>query len=729
MGNVASSSFGLSGYLTSYYDHDILAALTKGHPESLAVTAPVEGKESGIYQSYASRDLDIDGINAKYYGRGPAAVAADSGSSRASVPAEASLAESMKRTCREHSAKNAMAWRETVRVEKTEIEVAGKKKPWEFLHLGPVQYITYAAIWEAMQCFGAGLKALTGCEAGAQIGLYEETRKEWMISCYGLWLQSYVGVTVYANLGEDALLYAFKEAELGVIVCNGKAVSRVARLCQDAGAPIPTMIYLDEIPANAETHGAVVYRWADVVAKGKEVLADATSSASAGVTAERFPTSSDDTALIMYTSGTTGDPKGVVLSHGNIYAAVNSFNEVLVAHIGDEKELTYVAFLPLAHILEFAAENVFLLHGALVCFGGPRTLSSTSAKPRGDLEEYKPVAVLGVPRIFETIKKAIEAKLPSSGVKRAIFDRAYRDRVEGFKKGLRYPAYDSTVFAIPRQMFGGRCRVIGSGGAAISPETQEFMSVVLNCYCGQGYGLTETCAQTSLVAPWDLGKGSSGALLSSVQVKLVDVEHWKHTDTPHPRGEIYVRGPNVAKGYYKQPQKTAEAYTEDGWFKTGDIGSMDETGRLRIIGRVKALAKNLMGEYIAIETLESIYVLNDLAVPNGVCVVVHPQRAYIAAIVATDEAKAMKFAKANGIENAEWPAVLDSAEFRKKAAESFAKTAKDRQRLGFELVKEVRVVADEWTPENGIMTAAMKIKRHEVDKQYATVIEELFKNQ
>lgn len=251
------------------------------------------------------------------------------------------------------------------------------------------------------------------------------------------------------------------------------------------------------------------------------------------------------------------------------------------------------------------------------------------------------------------------------------------------------------------------------------------MHIVCNCTVIQGYGLTETCACTSTQLPWDLGTDEVGTILDGLEVKLRDAEEWKHTDHPEPRGEILVRGPMVTKGYYKQPEMTKESYLEGGWFATGDVGALDKNGNIRVIGRVKALVKNAFGEYVALDSLEAVYCLSPLALPNGVCVLVNGQKAFICALVVTDETKAMAFAREHGIEGA-WPEILKNKTFQDKATASFAEIAKKNKRKSFEIVKKVVVLSDEWTPENGILTAAQKLKRREIDKRYATLIEELF---
>eukprot|EP00331_Platyophrya_macrostoma_P031702 CAMPEP_0176458210 /NCGR_PEP_ID=MMETSP0127-20121128/32448_1 /TAXON_ID=938130 /ORGANISM="Platyophrya macrostoma, Strain WH" /LENGTH=700 /DNA_ID=CAMNT_0017848717 /DNA_START=94 /DNA_END=2196 /DNA_ORIENTATION=- len=695
-GCVISIMSSVNSYQSSPNPH--IAKIRSAGVQSVEIGEVSSLPEGRIRRSNSMKDVTLEAMYDKFYGG----------------DGMKSLVDLLKTRVDKFQDRRAIAYRPIDRLEKTEIEEGGKKKPWELIHLRPTEYMSYNQMWQKMTHFGLGLREL-GFDSGSRVGLYEETRYEWLISIYGLWTQSMTGVTVYSNLGEDALEYAIEEAEVHVMVCNGKTVKNVIRVCEKAKVAVPTLIYLDALPADLDTKGYTVVSWHDVVARG-----------AASKLAVNLPKTPDETAVIMYTSGTTGDPKGVVIAHGSVVACVKGYNRRLEHYLGGaepEDEESYVAYLPLAHILEFAAEQVFLLRGSMVGFGSPRTLTNTSARPHGDLEEFKPSLLVGVPRIFDTIKKAVEAKLPD-GFKRRVFQRAFNERLDAIHKGQETPYWNSRVFATPRQLLGGRVRAILSGGGPMSAKTQEFLMVVFGCSVGQGYGLTETCAACSIQGYWDTKTESIGGLVSTCEVKLRDVEDWKHTD-PKPRGEIMIRGPIVAKGYYKQPQLTTDAFSADGWFATGDVGQVEPDGSLKIVGRVKALAKNAFGEYVALDALEAIYVLNHLALPNGVCVLVDSQKAYICALVLTDESKAMAFAKQHNIAGT-WPEILKSAEFQKKAAESMAATAKAAGKKPFEMVKYVRVLNEEWTPENGVLTAAMKLKRRVIDVKYADLIKELF---
>ncbi|CAJ1014209.1 AMP-binding enzyme, putative [Leishmania lindenbergi] len=626
------------------------------------------------------------------------------------------LLERLATICKERSEQHAMAYRTVEKVVKeTTQDAKGRAQEWEYTFLNAPTYITYAEMWNRLVAFGRGLVEL-GLKKDSHVALYEDTRWEWMVTMLGVWSQRMIGVTVYANLGDDALLYALKEAACEALVCNGKNVGKLISLMDESGVQNATIIYLDTLPLDVDTKSHTVIAWTDVLAKGTQSTVPC-----------KLQNDNNAEVLIMYTSGTTGDPKGVVHTIGALTQGALGLEDRLTDLIGKEENESYIAYLPAAHIFELTCENIMLLRGVLICFGTPRTLTDTFARPCGDLKAFNPFFFIGVPRIFETIKKAVEAKLPPVGtLKRKVFDHAYQSRLAALKAGKDTPYWNEKVFKLPRGILGSKLRGICSGGAPLSDKTQEWLTVVLGCPVAQGYGMTESVCNASVQRSGEL-TCEAGQLLRGVEARLLDTEHYKHTDKPHPRGEVLLRGRFVFKGYYNQPKLTEETVLPGGWLRTGDVAEMDaETGQLRIIGRVKALAKNAMGEYIALENLEALYCECPVVMPNGICVLVDPRQPFITALVLTDEPKAMEFARTHKVENASWPDVLKDSKFLDAVIASLAEIGKRAGKKPFELLKRVRVLCDEWTPENNLVTASMKVRRSTIDAHYADIIKELF---
>ncbi|KAH9577750.1 AMP-dependent synthetase/ligase [Trypanosoma melophagium] len=617
---------------------------------------------------------------------------------------------------RELADRPAIGYRPLEKLERRPVDTSeGNQRLFEFFHYGEHKILTYAELWRQITLFGAGLRDL-GLSENSMITIYEETRWEWLVSIYGIWTQKMIASTVYVNLGEDALAYALTETNSAAIFCSGKTLGTLLPLLRSQKLN-PIILYVDSIPAGVDTEEFQVVGWEELLERG------AKSNYTAVV-----PTDNNAEALVMYTSGTTGNPKGVVHTHGSLASGISALDQRLSdLYKGKGVEDVYCAFLPLAHILEFGIVNIFLKRGSLVGFCNPRTLTDEFAIPHGDFKEFKPRIIIGVPRIFDTIKRGVAGKLPPPGtIKRSIFDKAYATRLNALEKYKDTPYWNQVAFKTCREAVGGRTYSMLSGGGPLSAETQIFIDV---CFGGpvliQGWGLTESvCCGTTQRLNY-IESDDVGQLLVTAELKLLDVDEYKHTDKPEPRGEILLRGPFLFKGYYKQEKLTREAIDEDGWFHTGDVGSMSSNGTLRLIGRVKALAKNVLGEYIALETLETIYSQHDLCISCGVCVLVSPARAYIAALVLTEPKRAMEFAADNKI-NGTFEELLQNETFHTKAAEALAATARKAGRKPFELVRYVRVLGDAWTPENGLVTPTSKLRRSNIEKHYADIIKELF---
>lgn len=314
------------------------------------------------------------------------------------------------------------------------------------------------------------------------------------------------------------------------------------------------------------------------------------------------PPKPDDLCCIMYTSGSTGPPKGVPLRHSAVLASIAGVTTIVGQYIGPgDKLLTY---LPQAHILEFVFENACLYWGGTMGYGNPRTLSDASVRNcKGDIREFKPTILVGVPAVWESVKKGIIAKVnQGSAVVKNLFWSALAAKSFLMSSGLPGTAIlDAVVFKKLKDATGGQLRVCMNGGGPIARDTQRFISMAITPMIG-GYGLTETTAMGALNDPMHWTDNALGDIPSSIEVKLVDFEDAGYFAANNPpQGEIWIRGTPVFSGYFENEQETKEALTEDGWMKTGDIGEFNKNGHLRIIDRKKNLVKTLNGEYIALE--------------------------------------------------------------------------------------------------------------------------------
>jgi long-chain acyl-CoA synthetase len=439
------------------------------------------------------------------------------------------------------------------------------------------------------------------------------------------------------------------------------------------------------------------------------------------------PPAPEDLACIMYTSGSTGNPKGVVLQHSNLVAAVAGVGAVLpgIIHSSD----IYLAFLPLAHVLEFVVETYLLFIGATIGYGSPRTLTDMSVRNcNGDIKELRPTIMAGVPVVWDTIKKGVIAKVNGlSPIKQKVFWLAFNLKKFSIIHGLPFGwISDRLVFNKVREQTGGRLRVSVSGGAPISEETQIFLTAVI-CPIVQGYGMTETTGMATLLTP-DLGffTKNVGPPTGCVEIKLVDVPeagYFARGDVP--QGEVLLRGPSLTSGYFKQPALTRELLTDDGWVQTGDIGQLNPNGTISIIDRKKNLIKLSNGEYIAIERLESIYAgAQSIA---RVCVHAEPTKSYPIAIVQPLPTWVERFAKSNGMNYQSWESLADDKRIHDFILSDLQTVARSNSLAPAEIIQALVVTDMEWTPESGLLTAAMKLKRRDIVAQFKSQISAVYK--
>lgn len=615
----------------------------------------------------------------------------------------------------------ALGWRTQLGTRKETRMVDGKPKEWEMVSMSEAQYLSFNQLDERVAQATAGLLKIPGVGPRVIMGLYEDTRPEWLVACHAAWRANLTVATVYANLGNEAVSFVLGQTELPLLVTKGDLAAALLNLDTHK---LTTIVYFDSFPEaavpKAKAKGITLIPWADVLRSGS----DAGSAVAARADLVAAPS---DLAMIMYTSGTTGTPKGVEMTHGNLTVAAGAIRRKardFLPVLGPNP--TYCAYLPLAHVLELLAEHVMLSCGAMLGYGSPRTLTDDSTLPRGDLGFWAPSLLTAVPRVLDTIRKGVLTKVDGEKpTKRMLALAGLEAKQAANAAGRRTPVWDALLVKKFRERVGGRVVHIISGGAPLSGAAQRFVQAAFGVAAGQGYGLTETCAVLSLQDYGDYATQNVGGLLDCVEVKLVDVPEMGYlsTDRPNPRGEIFVRGPHITRGYFKEPKLTAEAYVPGGWFRTGDVGELlMPFGRLRVVDRVKNLVKMAHGEYVAVERLESVFGTSRWVMPNGLCVIAESTENFLVGLVLASKPYTLKTL---GVGEDEWPAVLDRPDVRARVLGDFQQLARENKFKPFEQIKALRLLPDEWTPENGLMTAAQKLKRREVRARYDAVIKEM----
>lgn len=398
--------------------------------------------------------------------------------------------------------------------------------------------------------------------------------------------------TAYDTLGEDGLTFSLDEPEVQGMFTNAALLKMLTKVA-------PNTPRLKYVIYDGQDEAGQAPKLQEILSErgGKVITLNELYKLGEGKEDTTHQPTPESLACIMYTSGSTGTPKGVLLKHKNVVSSLGTV-VTLLGPIFKPTD-TLLAYLPLAHILEFVAECALIFSGITLGYGRVKTLTSASVRNcKGDLQEFRPTLFVGVPTVFETIRKGILAKVNASGaLKKKVFNSALNIKKRNVP-GLN--AVADKVFKAVREQTGGRLRFSLSGGAPISKETQEFIS---NCMVTilQGYGMTESSAMCAIATPEYNSLSSVGVISPAIEVKLVDVPEagYKATNQP-PQGEVWIRGPAVCGGYYKKEDLTKETITEDGWLMTGDVGQFNKDGTLSLIDRKKNLVKLAGGEYIAL---------------------------------------------------------------------------------------------------------------------------------
>ncbi|KAF2119428.1 hypothetical protein BDV96DRAFT_610450 [Lophiotrema nucula] len=639
-------------------------------------------------------------------------------------PGVATVYDILKRSARKFGKANALGSRkvldthvETKKIKNGQGETVEKK--WTYYELSDYSYISFLELESRALRAGAAMRKL-GLEKNDRIEIYAATSAFWFAVAHGASSQSLTIVTAYDTLGQEGLSHSLKQTSARAIFIDPALLPRVTEALEQA-KDVQSIVFNEEsaqpidqkhVDALRKTHPNIsLYSFAEFLASADEAV-------------EPVPPSSDDLACIMYTSGSTGAPKGVLLKHRNVVAAIAGVNVVVEEHMAPGERL--LAYLPLAHIIEFVFENAALYWGGVMGYGSPRTLTDQSVrKCLGDIRAFKPSVMVGVPAVWESVKKGITSKVGAPGsFKSRMFWGAMATKQNMLYWGLPgVKALDSLVFNKIKEATGGNLRIVLNGGGAIAEGTLQFISFAI-CPMLNGYGLTETAGMGAINDPLAWTSGSLGCTPGSVEVKLVDVPDLNYlTSSTPPQGEVWIRGNAVIEGYLDNPEENAKAF-HDGWFKTGDIGLFDAMGQLKIIDRKKNLVKTLNGEYIALEKLESLY--RTAAVVNNICVYASPDYAKPIAIVEPVAAALGKIAAGVGEQNASHETLCASAKVRAAVRTEMQKIGNQNGLQGIEMIQDVVLSPDEWTPQNGLLTSAQKLNRRAVVDKFKKEVDAVY---
>ncbi|KAL9057226.1 MAG: hypothetical protein Q9162_002429 [Coniocarpon cinnabarinum] len=585
-------------------------------------------------------------------------------------------------------------------------------KKWTYYEYSGYEYISFIEYEKIAVRAGAGLRKL-GMTTGDRVHLFGATSPWWLAMAHGSASQSFPIVTAYDSLGEEGLEHSMKQTHAKAIFLDQQLVVKLLNPLKNA-RDIQYVIYNSEpegkmkqedIDAVKNAHPHVtIMSFNDLQKLGQDNPVDLTLPEPA------------DLCCVMYTSGSTGPPKGVLLSHKNVIAALSGIDAIVGQYIGPGDGL--IAYLPLAHILEFIFELANFYWGGVMGYGHPKTLSDQSVKNcKGDIREFRPSIMVGVPAVWESVKKGIIGKVnASSTVVQNMFWSAMRAKSAMLNNGIPGAGVlDSLVFNKIKDATGGRLRICMSGGGPIAKDTQKFISMAITPMIS-GYGLTETSAMAALMDPAGWTSNAIGEMPACVEVKLVDCPDLGYLTTNNPpQGEIWIRGDSVSEGYLDLPEESKESFV-DGWFKTGDIGEFDSKGSLRVTDRKKNLVKTLNGEYIALEKLESIY--RSVPIVANICIYAAEDQQKPIAIIVPAEPALKSIANSNGVKGDSVEELVNDQKVNELVLSELQKGGKGGGLQSFELIQGVVLADEEWTPQNGLITSAQKLNRKGILNKY-----------
>ena len=562
--------------------------------------------------------------------------------------------------------------------------------------------ITYAELAGRVQTFASGL-AQMGVQKGDRIALLSENRPEWAVCDLAALSLGAIVVPIYPTLPAPQVAYICRNSGAKLLIVGDAKQKAKADAARPEAPELQTVVLL-EGDANGET-GTQTY--AQIMEQGK----------TAPLSNEDWQTRQnavvpDDVASLVYTSGTTGDPKGAMLTHGNFLASVD---DALAHYAGSGEPVTssdtFLSFLPLSHAYERTTGYYLPMRvGATIAYSeGVRTLAS-------EMAQVHPTLMVCVPRVYESVAERItDTAEKEGGAKAAAFHKALEVGKEVVARkrqgkgagpilGGQHLIFEKAVYGPIREKLGGKFRFFVSGGAPLHADIARFWEAI-GIPISEGYGMTEASPVIS-INPVHQGKpGMVGTVVPQGTLQIA------------PDGEILYRGPNIMKGYWKNDEATREIIDADGWLHTGDIGEIDGDGYLKITDRKKDILVLANGKNVAPQPIEQ--ALKQSAFLSEVMLMGDKQN-IVTALVIPNKAKLAEWAKSENIAFADEDALLTLPETRKKIkAEIDAQSSK---LADFERVKKFALIAEPFSVEGGELTPTLKVKRKVVMQKYATEV-------
>ena len=547
----------------------------------------------------------------------------------------------------------------------------------------------------------AGYLSQIGVQPGDQIAIYSSTRVEWFISDMAIMALGAITIPIYTSNREEDIEYILNSSECSMIIIEQpELLDRFLNVANNC-PKVKSVLFFNKCSSEEEK----VVSWKEAIISGRKYAQEKTDFLIAAI----YKNTLDQTATVVYTSGATGKPKGVVLTHKQIMSEISDIFDL----IGIDHHDRSLTFLPYAHILGRIESWGSLYTGFTLCF------AESLEKLQKNLQEVKPTTLIGVPRVFEKIYNSICTQVEAHPVRHHIFDWAVSTGQKVSQHRLnkeplptvdlaQYMLAKKLIFSPLKKELGGRLRFAISGGAPLSREIAEFFHSA-SILILEGYGLTETTAAVTLNTPLSYCFGTVGKPIGDVDIKIAS------------DGEIIVKSDKVMKEYYHNLDSTKKAFTRDGYFKTGDIGEFTDDGFLRITDRKKNLIKTAGGKYVAPQKLENLLKLNKYishALIHG------DRRKYIVALLTLNFPAIEEFAQQHNISYINTRSLTQHPKIKELIRDNVAEI--NCKLLSFETIKNFAVLPDDFTIESGELTPSLKIRRKFCDKKYKKTLDRLY---
>ena len=616
---------------------------------------------------------------------------------------------------------------------------------------GKYVWKSYSEIHYLAKCFAYGIAKFNLCPEirvddpmlGNNIkmkflGFLARTRVEWMVGNFGCQFDTITIVPLYETLGIDSIQYILNQTELTDIFAETNSLELILKLKElNKIGKVKNIIYLhcdqekpnlEETKEKLKNQGFNLISYETILKKKKKCIEDKEELNLKKVQPE-------DIYLICYTSGTTDNPKGVMVSAQNISLTQNWMYNT--GYHATERD-SMLHFLPLSHLMEHMVFTVNLVLGAQVGY-----YSGSNDRLIEDAQELRPTMFCAVPRIYEKIHQLVLDTVSKKGAfYKKLFDKALAIKLYNYEKygRLTHALFDRIFFNKLKNLLGGRVEYMLTASAAMDKSMMQELKVMLNVGFAQGYGQTEGSGSAFVSSYVDTLSGTIGTVCNTLELKLVDLPEINYVSTdvnpktgaPEPKGEVCSRGPFILKGYFKDMKHYKESVDEDGWLHSGDVGVIlgGQGNVLKIIDRVKNLFKLSQGEYVAPDKVQKI-LMNSKYVNQ---LFLHGESLfnYAIALVYPDLNECIAFLKENkklgdiDYDKLTYNDICGNKIMEKEIVKDCDVVGRKLGLKGFELPKKIRIINEGFTPQNNLMTSTLKMKLKEIRAKYKDVLKELY---